>query len=380
MAQEDIRLARFIAEEIGEGRMTFADFMERALYHPTLGYYMRQEPPGGRAGDYYTSPEVGRLFGSCLARQLGEMWRLLGRPEPFFLVELGAGRGLLSEDVLRALEEDRECLDATSWVLVEVSPARLSEARQRLLLSSRQEKIFVEDLSGWEPPEAGAACFFSNELLDALPVHRVCQEGSRLREIYVRQEGGRFYEEAGEPSSPELESYLQDLHMKLPEGVRTEICLKTIEWMKEVGRKLKRGFIITIDYGHPATELYSLLRPQGTLVCYYRHTAHEDPYVRVGGQDITAHVDFTHLARAGREAGVQLTGFTDQLHFLMGLGAPGLASKAFGGDTLRQSLALKTLLLPGGLGGTMKILIQHKGDFSGALSGLKSSPFRNSEL
>ena len=382
MVEEDGPLARLIAEEIGKGRMTFADFMERALYHPKLGYYMRERAPGGRAGDYYTSPDLGRLFGSCLARQFGQMWRLLGRPEPFFLVELGAGRGFLTEDILRAVEEDREFFRASRFVLVEMSPARLKEAPQRLLTSpGRKEKVgFLDCLSGWESPSEGAACLFSNELLDALPVHRVSQKGSHLQEVYVRQEEGRFYEELGEPSSPELKSYFQNLEVKPPEGGRAEVRLRAIEWMKEVGRKLKRGFVITIDYGYPAKELYSPLRPQGTLLCYYRHTVHEDPYVRVGRQDITAHVDFTSLVRAGKEVGLQLTGFTDQLHFLMGLDAPQLVERASKGDPLRQRLALKTLLLPGGLGGTMKVLIQHKGDFSGSLSGLRSPPFKKKEL
>jgi SAM-dependent MidA family methyltransferase len=378
MTQDDAPLARLIAEEIGQGRMTFADFMERALYHPRLGYYMREGGPRGRAGDYYTSPDLGRLFGSCLARQFGEMWRLLGRPEPFSWVEVGGGRGLLTEDVLLALEEgDKECLEASAFILVEVSPARLKEARRRLLTSpSRKEKVrFVEGLGGWEFPLEGAACFFSNEFLDALPVHRVCQKGSHLWEIYVRQEKGRFYEELGEPSSPMLKSHLEGLKVKPPEGARAEVSLRATEWMKEVGRKLRRGFVLTIDYGYPAKELYSPLRPQGTLLCYYRHTVQEDPYLRVGRQDITAHVDFTSLVRAGREVGLQLTGFTDQLHFLMGLNAPELSERAFKGDSLRARLGLKTLLLPGGLGGTMKVLIQHKGDFSGDLSGLRASPF-----
>lgn len=383
MTQDDALLARLIAEEIGQGRMTFADFMERALYHPRLGYYTREGARRGRAGDYYTSPDLGRLFGSCLARQFGEMWRLLGRPEPFLLVELGGGGGLLTEDVLWALEEgDRECLEASAFVLVEVSPARLKEAQERLLTSpSRKEKVrFVEGLSGWESPLEGAACLFSNELLDALPVHRVCQKDSRLREIYVRQEKGRFYEELGELSTPRLRSHLEGLRVKLPEGARAEVPLRAMEWMKEVGRKLKGGFVLTIDYGYPAKELYSPLRPQGTLLCYYRHTVQEDPYTRVGRQDITAHVDFTSLVGAGREVGLQLTGFTDQLHFLMGLNAPELAERVFRRDPLRGRLALKALLLPGGLGGTMKVLVQHKGDVSVDLSGLRASPFRAKDL
>lgn len=395
---EPTPLALRIAEEIGGGRIPFARFMERALYDPQGGYYMRRVPPDPRDRDYYTSPDVGEAFGGCLARQFAEMWRRLKEPEDFWIVELGAGRGLLCRDVLRGLRRDApRCLSRTTYAAVERSPGRVEDFREGL--DSEPEAAawrgrIRRARSLEEVPPGVSGVVFSNEWFDALPVHRVCPMGGVLKEVYVRAAEGRFTEELGEPSTPALDAHFQALGLRPPEGDgrgRAEVNLMAAERMEAIGRTLERGFVLTLDYGYPAGELYSPARVAGggTLMCYHRHRAHSNPYIQVGEQDLTAHVDFTSLVAAGRRAGLEPVGFTDQHHFLVGLG---IAQEALpvpaGGSAgairaLHRNLAIKNLLLPGGLGGTLKVLIQQKGAAAGeaqTLSGLRSAVFKVSDL
>ncbi len=303
-------LALRIAREIGEGRIPFARFMERALYDPEGGYYMKRLPPETRNRDYYTSPDVSETFGRYLARQLAEMWRVLDEPPRFQVVELGAGRGLLCRDICRALERDApDCLSRTGYVAVEKSPGRLRDLEEGLDsedASWRSRVAWVDSIQKVASGMTGVV--FSNEFFDALPVHRVCPLGSGWSEVYVRAAQGKFTEELGEPSTPDLAAYFEDLGLSPPppaggdEKARTEVNLKAAEVMVQIGRKLERGFVLTLDYGYPASELHAPHRVAGggTLMCYHRHRAHADPYVHVGEQDLTAHVDFTALALAGR--------------------------------------------------------------------------------
>ncbi len=399
-------LALRIARDIGEGRIPFARFMERALYDPEGGYYMKRLPPEVRKRDYYTSPDVSEIFGRCLARQLAEMWRALDEPPRFRIVELGAGRGLLCRDICRALERDApDCLSRTDYVAVERSPGRRRDLEEGLDSAGdawRGRVVWVDSME--EVPSGMTGVVFSNEFFDALPVHRVHPRVDGVSEVYVRaaaggEEGGGgkrggFYEELGDPSTPALAAHFETLG-PVPAGedekARTEINLKAMDWMRTIGQKLLRGFVLTLDYGLPASDLYAphRLSNGGTLMCYHRHRAHADPYIHVGEQDLTAHVDFTALAMAGREEGLAPAGFTDQHHALVGLGVaeeirsvpPGEGEEAI--RALHRNLSIKNLLLPGGLGGALKVLIQHKGVAPGkaqALSSLQSALYKASDL
>jgi SAM-dependent MidA family methyltransferase len=220
-------------------------------------------------------------------------------------------------------------------------------------------------------------CILSNELVDSFPVHVVTLRDGRLREIYVASEDGGFREEFGDLSSNELEGYFEGLGIVLDEGQRAEVNLMALEWMEMVGRILTEGFVITIDYGHEVEILYSPLRGNGTLLCYYRHSWHENPYERIGLQDITSHVDFTSLMRKGEEVGLRSTGLTTQYRFLISLGFLEEAQKRLGKDQgslegMRDRLAMKTLIFPdGGMGDVFKVLIQHKGIDNPQLDGLR---------
>jgi SAM-dependent MidA family methyltransferase len=220
-------------------------------------------------------------------------------------------------------------------------------------------------------------CILSNELVDSFPVHVVTLRDGRLREIYVTFEDGGFHEELGDPSSGELEGYFQKLGVSLEEGQRAEVNLMALEWLDAVARILTGGFIITIDYGHEAEILYSPLRSSGTLLCYHRHTWEDNPYERIGLQDITSHVDFTALTKKGEEVGLRRTGMTTQSRFLINLGLVEEAQRIAGEDQssiegIRNRLAMKTLIVPnGGMGEVFKVLIQHKAVEAPRLDGLR---------
>jgi SAM-dependent MidA family methyltransferase len=342
--------------------------MELALYHPELGYYARAAQRSGRAGDFVTSVDVGPLFGELLEVQLAEMADILGPASPVDLVEAAAGNGRLSADILRAARRrDLPFYNRLRLHLVEASAAARGE--QARALGAERERLAS---SSPDLPASFEGVLLANELLDALPVHQVVMRRDGLREIYVHATGGSLRTTEGPPSSPELAAYLSRLGVAIEPGWRGEINLRAIEWIRAAARRLSKGFIILIDYGHDARELYSVTHAGGTLTTFTRHTSAgperppdmpawlEDP----GERDITAHVDFTSVRTAAEAAGLTTLGFLDQTYFLMGLGA----ATADAGD-LKRRLALKTLLMPGGLGSTHKVLILARGVGTPSLAG-----------
>ncbi|HTN44378.1 MAG TPA: SAM-dependent methyltransferase [Nitrospiria bacterium] len=370
-----------IQEEIRQkGRMTFARFMERALYDPEEGYYTSSGERIGLGGDYYTSPEVHPIFGRLLAKQIRQMETLLPGPGPFTILEMGAGKGLLARDILAGLKTDApEDFRRFRYAVIERSPAMA--ARQKALLAFSDLASPVRWYSDIEEVQAGGSlvgCVLSNELVDAFPVHRVVATKDGLDEIYVDVDGDRFVETREVPSTPDLEAYFKRLKIRLAEGQRAEVNLEAARWIREVGKALDLGFVITIDYGYPASELFAPHRKKGSLLCYYRHTVNDDPYARIGEQDITAHVDFTGLARAGAEAGLSVTGFTNQLNFLMSLGIA-REMERFDPES-PEMLSVKRLLARESMGGVFKVLIQHKGLTPPPLEGLTFRPYFNDVL
>ena len=359
-----------------EGRMTFRDFMEMALYHPRHGYYRSPREKMGSAGDYLTSPEVHPLFGHMVGRQLAEMWEVLGSPARFDLLEMGAGNGLLARDVLRWAQRLHPAfLEALAYRIAETSPALVERQRQTVeALGLRLGRKVT-----WEPDEIPAdgsvsGCLLSNELVDSFPVHRVAVEGGRLREAYVVWQEGRFQEELGPPSTPELAAYFERLGLLPGEGCRAEVNLAALVWMRQVAAALARGFVLTFDYGHEAEDLYAPWRRDGTLLCFYRHNPSSDPYSRVGKQDMTAHVDFTSLVEEGRRHGLEPLAVTTQSRFLAALGIGEALACAPGAELPLEEYyarrrAVSELLDPAGLG-RIRVLVQAKGVGRCALRGL----------
>jgi len=349
--------------------MTVAAFMDLALYDHEFGYYARAARRSGRAGDFFTSVDVGPVFGELLEIQIAEMFAVLrataGSAVAFDLVEAGAGNGRLSADILRAMRErDPAVYAAARLHLVEAS-AEAQDA-QRTVLDDVADRLVRSSAS---LPESFEGVLFANELLDAMPVHQVVMHEDGLREVYVTAIDGRLTTVEGPPSTPALAEYLERVGARLERGWRVEINLHAVDWMRDAARALRRGFVILIDYGHDARELYSASHSTGTLTTFSGHRSGGPDEAQptwlhdAGRQDITAHVDFTSV-RAGAEAeGMQTLGFLDQTYFLMGL----LPSAADPQSAIRNP-QLKTLLLPGGLGSTHKVLILGKGVGAPALT------------
>lgn len=365
-------ISRCIAEA-PEGRIGFDTFMEMVLYHPEYGYYAAHSGRIGAGGDYYTSIHLGSVFAETLAVQFVQMWQLLGEPERFRLVEAGAGQGLFAADLLRTVRRHHPSFAAAlEYVIVERSPAQVSEQKRRL--QGYDGVLLWTTLEAIEPASL-VGCIFSNELLDALPVHRFAIVGGQLQEIFVRiDEAGRFEAVPGSPSTERLEHYLHRLGISpegLPEGFLSEINLAAVDWLAEAAGRLARGFMLTIDYGYTGNQYYNpRVRSQGTLQCYYRHRLNDNPYLHIGQQDLTAHVDFTALQQQGEAVGLETIGFTRQNFFLWALGLgeriaamgrpDGIADVSQLEDVLRRRDALRLLVEPGGLG-DFGVLIQGKG-------------------
>jgi SAM-dependent MidA family methyltransferase len=365
-------LAALLAARIRErGPIPFAEYMRECLYHPAHGYYSR--PEARRFADYYTSVDVHPVFGRLLARQFAEMWEVLGRPAPFTLVEAGAGVGRLAGHILdfatRALPE---FYGAMHYVAVEQSAVR--RAAQAGVFAAHAGRA---ESAAQLPDKVEAGCIFSNELLDALPVHRVVFERGNLREIYVGLNGERFAEQTGPLSTSALAEYFASQGIALVEGQQAEASLSACGWIEEAGHRLERGFLLTIDYGHAARELYNERHLRGTLLAYYGHRASEEFYVAAGEQDLTAHVNFTALDLAGRAAGLERAGLVSQSRFLMALGrANDFADLYDEGQSeterVRARLLLKNLIHPEGMGETFQVFIQHKGIGRPRLTGLEA--------
>ncbi|MDQ3327635.1 MAG: SAM-dependent methyltransferase [Chloroflexota bacterium] len=367
-AAPDLR-ALILAEFRADGPITFDRYMDLFLYHPQLGYYSRQQPHIGPDGDYYTSTDVSPLFGATIGRQLREMWEVLERPRPFAILEYGAGKGLLAADVLGwAGAAHPDFYAAIEYHIVELSPSLRRYQQERL------GALPIRWAESGAPPDGVIGCALSNEVADALPFHRVRQVDGALWELWVVESDGTLREEPGAPSTPALASYLHDAGVDLREGHTAEINLRAAAWMRAQLATLRAGFALTIDYGATADRLYGDQYPEGTLACYHRHTRNTEPFERVGEQDITAHVDFSALARAVRGAGAEVTGYTTQGYFLASLGL----GDALAGDEQRhgsareferERAAIEQLIRPDGLGG-FRVLIAHRGIERPSLRGL----------
>ena len=345
------------------GPITFAEFMEVALYWPDGGYYTFRDPVGG-SGDYYTSPLAHPAFGALLAVQLFQMWLVMGQPTPFTVVELGAGSGLLCRDILSYAKGLPDGFgESLRYVCVDRRRVAGLEERDRRAHRLAATGIPLRRITG---------CVLSNELLDAFPVHQVVMEKGQLREVAVALREEDLVAITVAPSTPALAGRLDRLGIVLVEGQTAEINLNLDRWTAELANALGRGFVLTVDYGQTAEELYSFeRRRRGTLTTFYRHLQTDAPLQRIGLQDITAQVDFTSMVDCAKEAGLLPVGITTQREFLHNLGLPELIER--GSGTRREIQANRTGLLelvkPGGLG-DFKVLVQAKNAGQPSLWGL----------
>jgi len=367
-----MELSDIIREKIlKNGPISFCDFMEMSLYFPGLGYYTSPGSKIGKTGDYYTSPHVSSLFGHMIGKQLEEMWNHLEK-KPFVVVEYGGGMGLLCGDILEYCKNNSQFYDQIEYYIIEKNPVREKKEGNLQIQGITNKKIkWVESVGDLGEIRG---CILSNELVDNFPVHRVVMQ-EELMEIYVDYKNE--FVEILRPAANALKNYLAELDVNLPKGYRTEINLHAIAWIEEIARTLKKGFVLTIDYGYTSSEFYSAQRSQGTLLCYYNHTINDSPYSNIGKQDITSHVNFSALHNWGLKHGLEYCGYTNQYQFLLSLG---LANYLRNIETNKndsrlenqdKSLLIHTLLME--MGSKFKILIQQKDLQKAGLSGIMFS-------
>jgi SAM-dependent MidA family methyltransferase len=347
-----MRLRSAVDQEIRDliqkhGRITFAQFMQACLYSPRGGFYSTR---GNRISTHFgTSPTSHPVFGTLLARQLEQMWHLLGDPPVFHVIEVGSGDGALAQSIVQACWRMAPRLAQVLYYVAAdyeprwlpspdysfawdngtgdgMSPATVSAEGRQLngapSPSRRDALVGVQRVKteGLRAFRKVVGCILCNELIDNFPVHRFAIQGGRVKEVFVTLAGGTLTEVLDEPSSPRLEERLTSLGVSLTEGYRGEVNLAMEDWTGQLAQALDRGFILTIDYGQLATYLYSRQNHQGTLVCYHRHVVSRDPYQHIGHQDMTCQVDFTSLMRLGDRHGLATVGYALQRQFLTNLG------------------------------------------------------------
>ncbi|TYO94972.1 class I SAM-dependent methyltransferase [Desulfallas thermosapovorans] len=407
-------LAGIIKQEIEtNGPITFARFMEQALYHPELGYYTSPGQKIGRRGDFYTAPTINPLFAAMLARRIEQMWVATGRPKRWVVVEYGPGTGILARDILAAMKQHHPGLfNALEYYLIEIS-SKLIETQQRVIGYTPvannnsptghnqagtsghvySEKIhWVKNLKEIDPGYIDCGCILANELVDAFPIHLVRQNNNNLQELYVSLNSdnlcddneGRKHDRSmlnittglnkslpgiftlipGPLSTRELADYFDIQNIQLENGQRAEVNLQAHRWLAEIAAHLKKGYLLIIDYGTTSRELYSTHRYNGTLRCFHKHRLVDNPLINIGGQDITAHVNFSTLITWGEQLGLHKIEYTTQPQFLLNMGILDTLQKqpdyTMSPELVKITSAIKQLVLPGGMGGIFKVLILGK--------------------
>jgi SAM-dependent MidA family methyltransferase len=349
-------LPLLIAEIRSRGPLTVAEFMEHALYHPEHGYYSAADQRSGRAGDFFTSVDVGPLFGEMIAAQLAEMWEVLRArgAEAFDLVEAGAGNGRLARDVMDAAARHYpEFYRRIRLTLVERS-ARARQA-QAATLGPHVDRVAALCTT---LPAGITGAIYANELLDALPVHVVTLTPEGLREVVVSEQDGALVESLAPVSAPAIHEYLRAAGATVEAGARVEAPLAASAWVEEAAGSLRDGFLLLFDYGREARELYSSAHPAGTLTAYRGHRAEAGAWLATPGErDLTAHVDLTAVRRAAERCGLVTLGVLDQTYFLLSLGLAERVETGHDARAIGQRLAARTLMMPGGLGSTMKAMV-----------------------
>ena len=372
----------FIREEIeaSGGQITLAQFMELALYHPEHGYYLTAGRKPGRGGDFLTSPEASPLFGITIARQIIEFGERMGRPTDYSTRESGRGVGGLAYDILAGIADAAPDLFASlTYRLVERSRVRQAEALTAFRDIGLIDRIIDESDTTLDP---FTGVILANEVADAFPAHRLVFEAGRFREAWVVPDGDGFRFENGpvSPGGEEAAQQLQDEGVTLVEGGIYDVSPGAATWFEGACRHLERGYALVIDYGYDATELYLHHRLAGTLRAYSEHTASEDPFIDVGERDLTVHVDFTALRRAGERAGLTFAGQTTQGAFLagLGLGEHLLRMQQEPGASMAEYMATQAVIArlidPGGLGRFRVLIMAREAPVEPPLLGFSVAP------
>ena len=366
MCAKSLAHRKVVSEIEANGPLTFARFMELALYHPEAGYYASGRARIGKHGDFYTNVSVGPVFGEILASQFREMWSRLGKPARFALVEQGANDGQLASDILRAMAG--EILERVEYWIIEPFPA-LRRLQEKKLEAVAAKVKWVDDLNAL-PVFDGI--HFSNELIDSFPFHLIRSNGNGWEELCVSTDEDRLGFEVARTSSV-ITDALKALPSR-PAGTIAELRPTACQWIHSLAKRVNTGFVLIVDYGFPRFELLAAHRTKGTFSCYRAHRRDSRPLEDPGEKDISAHVDFTSLAEAALAAGFCIEGFADQHHYLVGASQDLLTKVSNPPDEPSQKSlrALQTLLHPESMGTQFHYLALSKGvALTPSLSGFK---------
>lgn len=350
----DRKLELIVKNKISEkGKITFAEFMDMALYYPELGYYQK-ENPFGEQGSFYTSVNASSSFGRSIAAGFAEVFECTDIAEN--ICEMGAGNGFLAKDILDFYKKEApEIYKRIYYTIIEKSEYLIKRQKELLEEHIREGKVQWTD---FEKFSYFNGIFFSNELVDAFPVHRIINIEGEYKELYVVDQHDKLQFYPDTISSPEINKYMQDAGIKLKEKQIGDINLEAVKWIESLGDKISKGFVFTIDYGFKADQLYADFRMDGTVTCYFKHNQNNDFFERIGYQDITAFVDFSGLEIYGGKYGLEKLNFIPQWLFLVQSGILDEMNKA-GSDL--QRTAIKSLIVPeGGFGTNFHVLIQSK--------------------
>ncbi|MBF0189004.1 MAG: SAM-dependent methyltransferase [Magnetococcales bacterium] len=366
-------LLRSETDSVG-GALSFRDFMDHALYHPALGYYMVPSERVGRAGDFVTAPEMTSLFGELLTLQWVELWQTMGKPDRFDVVEAGAGSGRLAVDILNTAAKFQDFSQALHYAIIEISPD--FQTRQSARIGQECHPVhpvhWHHDLDALERSGGVRGVLFSNELLDAMPVHWVEMRQDGLVELGVfwgMDDEGTARWLARPLNCPEsaVINHFSGRGITLEVGAQAEVSLDAQAWWSKAATLVHKGLLLAIDYGDVAAALFGIVRGSGTLVGHLNHQRVDDPLLHPGEMDLTAHVDFSGVATAGERAGLETVGYTTQAWFLMGLGIlervemalAAMSENPVAADGLKRTLS--RLIMPDGMGDRFKVLAQSRG-------------------
>jgi len=351
-----------IIKETTTGSISFRDFMELALYHPEHGYYSSGIAEVGHKGDFYTSPSLHPIFGAVIACQIEEMWKIMDCPPQFDIVEIGAGIGSLAYDILNSISVPFK--DTIRYNIIEVNPKSREVLNHNL---NPNDRLYI--INNLDQLKDIEGCILSNEFIDAQPVHLVEMVDGTLKEIYIDHQFKEIYKDCNH----EIIDYIREFAPTFPNNYRTEVNLELKSWLASISKIMSNGFVFTIDYGYTAKEFFD--RSCGTLICYHKHTINENPYVNIGIQDITAHVNFSALKKWGEQAGFETVGYCAQGMFLTSMGIDEILED-MEVESPAYKLAVnkvKELVFPTGMGQSHKVLIQSKGHENAKLRGFSFS-------
>ena len=359
------------------GPITFSKFVELALYHGDYGYYTSGRERIGKKGDFYTSPCVHPAFGEIIGRFIKRSSEWVDAKN-FTVVEMGAGKGYLALDILDSIKSNYpELYNNLRYLISETSPAQIEDGK-KLLTEHNRIVSWIDSISDLENSSVSGV-FLSNELLDSFPFQRVKYIDNEIREIYVGLDNNEFSEIEGRPSFPEVEDYLETYGLEFLDGQEFEVRTNVKIWLSEISRILDKGLMLTIDYGFLAPELFNSSRMKGTYKCIYKHEINDNPYIHIGEQDITAHVDFSNLMTMGESVGLETIKYTTQGQFLIDWGILDIVERYLSDEIVanyqKDMMAIKNLFLPSLMGDRFKVLIQYKN-----LEGKKNTFYPNSPL